>query len=436
MRSYLDDMEPRIEDGLKLAKSLGASAACITYSHTAGTGIGFEANRLKTCGLSEKQGYAISLIINGKSGLAGGNMPEALPEMIRRAAAFAEFGAEAHFETYPEPAKDYPEIKFHSDSVKAVTTEKLTADCQSMVDRLLKLDSSLMADAEGDVSEGESIFATSGGCMFRNKSTSWSIGAGFQKTVDTDMLFSGAYRHGCQIDENYNLDAICDEVEFDYIHGTRHAKTESGTVQLILPPTVIGRFLSPISMGINGRNVYKGTSPLKDKLGTQCFSPALSILDNPHIDYMGSSEYHDDAGLPTQKRMLVENGVLNCFLYDYDTAGLAGTTPTGNSGCSPYTMFVTPGQTSSADLIKSVKKGIYVKQMLGFGQTNLSNGDFSANLLLGFLIENGEIVGRVKDTMIAGNIFQLLKGDIQFSSDVHPQNKQPYALIPGVALKA
>ncbi len=73
--------------------------------------------------------------------------------------------------------------------------------------------------------------------------------------------------------------------------------------------------------------------------------------------------------------------------------------------------------------------------MLGFGQTNMTNGDFSANLLLGFLVENGEIVGRVKDAMISGNIFELLKGDIQISSDVNPYTLQPYMIMPGVSLK-
>ena len=114
---------------------------------------------------------------------------------------------------------------------------------------------------------------------------------------------------------------------------------------------------------------------------------------------------------------------------------MTGNAPTGNDGCAPYTMLVSPGTESSESLIKSVKKGIFVEQMLGFGQPNMENGDFSANLALGFLVENGEIVGRVKNAMISGNIFELLKGDLQFSSDVHPCNQQPYTIMPGVSLK-
>ena len=205
---------------------------------------------------------------------------------------------------------------------------------------------------------------------------------------------------------------------------------------LVIPHNVICRFIAPIISAINGRNVAKGISPLKDKLHTQCFAKNLSIIDNPHIDFSDEATAYDRSGIPTQKRMLVENGVPKLFLYDYDTACMTGNAPTGNAGCAPYYFTVSPGTETSDSLITSIKHGIYVKKMLGFGQTNMTNGDFSANLSLGFLVENGEIVGRVKDTMISGNIFELLKGDIQFSSDVHPCFLDPMIMImPGVSLK-
>ncbi|NLF59551.1 MAG: TldD/PmbA family protein, partial [Lentisphaerae bacterium] len=74
-----------------------------------------------------------------------------------------------------------------------------------------------------------------------------------------------------------------------------------------------------------------------------------------------------------------------------------------------------------------------LKSLLGFGQSNIINGDFSANLALGYLIENGEIVGRLKNVMLAGNILDLLKGDVRFSSDCDPQNQQPAAVLEGIS---
>ena len=60
-------------------------------------------------------------------------------------------------------------------------------------------------------------------------------------------------------------------------------------------------------------------------------------------------------------------------------------------------------------MVKSVKQGLVIEQLIGATQGNVLNGDFSGNVLLGYKIENGEIKGRVKDTMVSGNVYQALK---------------------------
>ncbi|MBP5639448.1 MAG: hypothetical protein J6X55_08210, partial [Victivallales bacterium] len=140
----------------------------------------------------------------------------------------------------------------------------------------------------------------------------------------------------------------------------------------------------------------------------------------------------DDCGIPTKKRFLVEKGRINLFLYDYDTACLVNAAPTGNSGCAPYNPILMPGEINSKELLKSIKRGIFIDQLLGFGQSNFANGDFSANIQLGYVIENGEIVGRLKDAMIAGNIFEMLSKPIIASSDVDKCHLNPYMLFSEV----
>ena len=436
MQRYVSKMKAPAMEALNLAKRLGATAAKFSYVHSLSREVSFESSRLKTCSGEETQDYAITVVVNHRWGSARGNLMSAMPQVVERAIALAKNGAVSHFDEYPAPAESYREIRSYSPSVNNLTSEKLVNDCQGFVDRLLAADSSLIVDAGGSVGEIEALLALSSGFCEENHSSSWSVGGGFQKTTGTDMLFSGAGRGWGELNSLYDFDAIYDDVMFDLKNAAKIVKVSSGTVPLILPPSVVMRFFSPVFMGVNGRNVLKGTSPLQDKLHTQCFAKAINIQEDPFVDYAPGSMAYDGAGIPTQKRMLIEDGVLNLFLYDYDTACMAGKEPTGNSGCSPNCARLLPGTVSSDELIKSVKHGIYVKQMLGFGQTNMTNGDFSANLALGFLIEDGEIVGRVKDTMIAGNVFELFKGDVQFSSDIHPNNRQPYMLLPGVTLNA
>ena len=76
------------------------------------------------------------------------------------------------------------------------------------------------------------------------------------------------------------------------------------------------------------------------------------------------------------------------------------------------------GNTPPEDMLADIKEGLLVEQLMGASQGNFLGGDFSGNLLLGFKIEDGRIVGRVKDTMVSGNIYDLLKDVAAIGSDV------------------
>ena len=75
------------------------------------------------------------------------------------------------------------------------------------------------------------------------------------------------------------------------------------------------------------------------------------------------------------------------------------------------------GDTPRDDLFDGIEEGLVVEQLLGAGQGNELGGDFKANVALGYRIENGEIVGRVKDTMIAGNVYEALNSVEAVSDD-------------------
>jgi PmbA protein len=70
-----------------------------------------------------------------------------------------------------------------------------------------------------------------------------------------------------------------------------------------------------------------------------------------------------------------------------------------------------------ADMLKEMKDGIVIEQLMGAEQGNILNGDFSGNVLLGYRVENGAITGRVKDTMVSGNVYQLLREVTALGSD-------------------
>ncbi|MEK7789856.1 MAG: metallopeptidase TldD-related protein, partial [Planctomycetota bacterium] len=131
---------------------------------------------------------------------------------------------------------------------------------------------------------------------------------------------------------------------------------------------------------------------------------------------MADSSYPcDSEGTPSQRTPLFEKGVLKNYLFDLQTAGImkAKSTGNGNRGFSSQpspgnsNITVEPGTMSFEAMIKDIGYGLLVDQVLGGGQSNVLAGEFSVNIDLGYLIENGEIVGRVKDCMFAGNAFEV-----------------------------
>jgi len=152
------------------------------------------------------------------------------------------------------------------------------------------------------------------------------------------------------------------------------------------------------------------------KLGEKLLDNRITLTDNPQIDFAAGSEPFDDEGTPARTNVFIENGVLKSYLFDLQTAGILGMEPTG-SGMRSFASQPSPGSsnlvigagdTPLETMIAGVKRGLIVDQLLGGGQSNTLAGEFSVNVDLGFLIENGQIAGRVKDCMLAGNAFTAL----------------------------
>jgi PmbA protein len=197
----------------------------------------------------------------------------------------------------------------------------------------------------------------------------------------------------------------------------------------------------PLMRGLNGKNVYRGISPMAGQVGEQLFDTHLTLVDDPTLDGRPGSSSHDDEGMPRRRRALIEDGVLHGFVYDLKTAALAGVEPTGSgqrglfSPPSPsFSNLVVEGGDQPVDaIIAGIDQGLLVESPLGLGQGNIISGAFSNNLSLAFKIEGGEIVGRVKDVSVAGNVYQDLRTIEALSREsewVYGGIRLPYVLLP------
>jgi PmbA protein len=188
----------------------------------------------------------------------------------------------------------------------------------------------------------------------------------------------------------------------------------------------------PLFYGLNGDLVNRKLSLLTDKLNEPIIDERLTIVDDATVRGLPGSCPIDDEGVISKRKILVDNGTLKNYLYDLRSASVAGVSSTGNgfkksslyTGFSidappnpyPSNLIINAGEKTRDEIIKSIKDGIIVDDTMGAGQGNNLNGEFSMSIALGYRILNGEIIGRVKDIMVAGNVFDILKNNFSQAS--------------------
>jgi len=391
-----------------------AGAAEVSLYQQRNVSAAYEDDKLKRVDVSQTTSLGIRVIVDGKVGTARTTHPEEAEWAVERALALAEFGSEAKFD-FPGPA-DFPEVKSYDPEVEKTSNEELVAAGGEMLELLKSYNPEIKVSADASWSVGEWRQINSSGLEVRDRSSGYGAGVGGMLLRGTDMLMAGHGRYWRKKDVKPREQA---ERAIEMFRlAERVAQVASKTMPVIFTPRGAYLLLAPIQLGIDGKNVLKGDSPLAGRLGEKLCSEKFTLIDDGTIDYAPASGRFDGEGIPKRRTEIIKNGALKAFLYDLETAGKAGTVSTGHGpGCSPSNLVVSPGSMTLEEMIRTTREGLLVEHVMGLGQSNIMNGDFSVNLSLAYKIENGEIVGRVKNAMLAGNLYEALKRVEAIGSD-------------------
>ncbi len=390
-----------IEKAMKIAQ--GAQAY---LGQTESTNVSFENDKLRSVKSSQTTNMTVRVVVDGKIGSSHTTDLNDVDGVVVRALEAAAFGSPAHFQ-FPGP-QEGPEVEVCDEAVPLVTKEEMVEIGQDMMDLVKEHNSEILVGAGIGKSVGKGQFANSAGAGYTTETTSFGAGVSGQWIRGTDILMAG-HSFGWKKREIDHLAIARTSIEL-FEMAKNVAPVKSGHLPVIFTPEGMKVLLLALNLGFDGKNVLLGSSPLAGKLRERISDERFSMTDNPLIDYAGRSARHDGEGVPHQVTPLIENGVVTNFLYDLDTAGRAGTKTTGNGvGCSPTNVVIKEGDTPYDEMVKSTKEGLIVHDVLGLGQGNPISGEFSVNLQLAYKIEDGEIVGRVKDVMLAGNTYEALR---------------------------
>ena len=191
-------------------------------------------------------------------------------------------------------------------------------------------------------------------------------------------------------------------------------KPATGNYPVLFDERISSSLIGHLLGAVNGAAIARGSSWLKDALGQKVLANGLSVIEDPHRPRASGSRLFDAEGLPTQKRAIVEDGVLTSWTLDLANARKLGMTSTANaargtsSGPSPsnWNISLTQGDATRADLIRDMGTGLLVTSLIG-STINPTTGDYSRGAS-GFWIENGEIAYPVNECTIAGNLREML----------------------------
>ncbi len=401
-----------MERVLELAKKVAEEAEVFLASVTE-TPVGFEANRLKRLETRESTSLSLRIIKEGKIGFATTTKLGDPQALVRMAVDTAQFGVEARF-TFPSQ-QAYPQVEVYDPGVEAIPIEDMVELGDSLIAKVRDHTPELVCEAGVIKSMGRVRILNSRGGEASYQKSFFTVALEGTLIRDTDMLFVGEVESSCQ--PIMDLTALTDIVTLQLELAKNTASVSSGQLPVVFTPRgVRSAFLSPLALAFNGRMVVQGASPMVGRVGKQLFDNRFSLWDDTTIAYRPASCPCDDEGVPSQKTVLIEKGIVANFLYDLQTAALAGARSTGNGNRgrggmpspSVSALVIEAGDTPFEEMVRDMKEGLVVEQLIGAEQGNILGGEFSGNVLLGYKVEKGEIVGRVKDTMVSGNIYHAL----------------------------
>ncbi|HJW82020.1 MAG TPA: metalloprotease TldD [Acidiferrobacterales bacterium] len=186
----------------------------------------------------------------------------------------------------------------------------------------------------------------------------------------------------------------------------------AGSMQVVLGPGWPGILLhEAIGHGLEGDFNRKGTSAFAGMVGQQVAARGVTVVDDGTLADRRGSLNVDDEGTPTQKTVLIEDGILKGYLQDTLNARLMGVAPTGNGRRESYAhmplprmtnTYMLPGIRDPREIIASVDKGLYAVNF-GGGQVDITNGKFVFSASEAYLIENGKVTRPVKGATLIGN---------------------------------
>jgi PmbA protein len=419
------------EDTIRQAVAAGATDAECTISEGDEFSAGVRMGELETLKEAGSRGAGLRVLIGKKMGASYTSdlTPEGIRQMVRSAIDLAALTTDDPFSGLPEPEEFgslQGDLRLFSDRTAELPTEERISLARRAEAAALQVDPRITNSEGGsfDCSVGGRVFANSRGFSGSYRTSYCSISAVPVATQNGAMERDYWFTIARDYSTLESPELVGRTAAARALRRLGAVKVKTQKVPVVFEPRIARTLLSNIFDAVDGRSIYRKASFLAGKLGEKIASEKITIIDDGTIPGLFGTQPFDDEGVATRRTPVIERGVLKNYLLNTYTArklgmkttGNASRGITGNAGIGHGNFFLEAGDQSPEEILKSVKDGFYVTELLG-SAVNTVTGDYSRGAA-GMWIRDGELAFPVSEVTIASTLQEMLNGVAAIGSDL------------------
>ncbi|MFV0398225.1 MAG: TldD/PmbA family protein [Bacteroidales bacterium] len=404
---------------MEFAQKNGAQTCKVSIYSGASSSFEILNEKLDKLQQASENKMVINLYVDGRFGSISTNRinKAELESFIKNGIESVRYLAEDPCRVLPDPSilfkGEGADLKQYDSKYEMLQPEEKIALAKAAVEEIYKTDERIIS-VSGGYGDGfeDAYMITSNGFEGEESSTSYGV------SVQVSLKGEGDARpEDYWFDSSIGWDGlqkagIGKEALRRCLRKLGQQKIKSGNYPMLIEGRMLGRLFSPILQALNGSSLQQRNSFLIDKLDQKLFSDKLTVVDDPHIPGAFGARWFDGEGVSTQKRSVIEAGVLKTYFIDtYNSKKM--NVPQTISG--PSTLTFAPGTKNFDELLAGMKRGVYVTGFNG-GNSNPTSGDYSFGIE-GFWVENGELTKPISEMNITGNLIQLFTDITEVGND-------------------
>lgn len=403
------------------------------------TRLEFVAGRPVRATTSLSHGLNLRVLADGRAGSAGSTAgdPEAL---LTRALAAAQLGETMNL-AFPRQAP-LPEVITHVPRAAVASLEELGDLGRLVADRLGGVEVELGLAIERSV--GLVRVANTLGLDASYGVSLVVLAVEVSRLLEDRRLAVRTSLSGADLPTLAALEMMVTMLHQRLAWAGRSVGVTRGRIRVGFLPTALPPLLGAVEQALVGKAALHGGSPLAGQRGSRVYSELLTLVDDPLLDGRPGSRPVDDEGVVSRRLPVIEAGEVTGLIYDLETAGRVGATPTGHGRRLTFgkpqaaysNLVLEPGGATWEEVLTAIGDGLVVEQLRPGTHAHLVGGTFAMPATLAWRVEGGEIVGLAPEVTIAGNIHDLLARLVALGRDLVwvGSRAMPPVVVDGVSV--